>query len=396
MKKGTINVQTDNIFPIIKKFLYSDHEIFLRELVSNSVDACTKLKVLASSGQYSESVEELMVEIIADEKENTLTIKDNGIGMTGTEIEKYINEIAFSGAKEFVSQYQEEEKGGGIIGNFGLGFYSGFMVSKKIEIHSKSYKKGTKSVVWSCEGDPEYSLEEGKKSTVGTEVKLFLTEEDKAFSTKSKLDELLSKYCKFYPIPIKFGTKEETLEEVEEIKGGKKKEGEKEGKKKEPKKITVDNIVNNTNPLWKKTPSSLKDEEYKKFYKELYPYLFEEPVFHIHLNIDYPFNLTGVLYFPRVTSQLDNSKNKIQLYCNQVFVTDILEGIVPEFLQHLHGVIDSPDIPLNVSRSYLQSDTNVKKISSYITRKTAEKLEELSKNEADTFKEKMGRPQSFY
>lgn len=376
MKKGSISVQTDNIFPIIKKFLYSDQEIFLRELVSNAVDACTKLKVLNGNGTYEGTIDDLMVEIIVNKKDKKIIIRDNGVGMNEDEIEKYINQIAFSGAKEFIANYDENKKDSGIIGHFGLGFYSAFMVSEKVEIISKSFKKDSTAVKWVCDGSTNYTIENTEKETIGTDIVLNINEEDLQYTEDSKIKELLDKYCKFYPIKIKYGTKEETIKEEEE------------GKDAKEKKITVDNIINNTTPLWKKTPSDVKTEDYNKFYRELYPMVFDEPVFSIHLNIDYPFNLTGILYFPKVSNNFEPKANKIQLYCNQVFVTDIMDGIVPDFLQHLHGVIDSPDIPLNVSRSYLQSDNNVKKISSYITRKVAEKLENLYKEDSKNFEKK--------
>ena len=373
MAQGKINVQAENIFPIIKQFLYSDQEIFLRELVSNAVDASRKLKTLSSLGEAKGDVGHLLVEVILDKKKKTLTIRDNGIGMTGEEIEKYIAQIAFSGAEEFVQKYKD--KADGIIGHFGLGFFSAFMVADKVEVYSQSYQEGTKGARWICEGSTDYTLTEEEKKTRGTDIILHISKDADEYLEDYKIQELLNKYCKFLPIEIKFGTKEET-----------RKTGEGENEKEE--KVTVDNIINNPSPAWTKAPADLKDEHYKKFYRELYPMTFDEPLFNIHLNVDYPFNLTGILYFPKLKNNLEIQKNKIQLYCNQVFVTDSVEGIVPEFLTLLHGVIDSPDIPLNVSRSYLQSDSNVKKISSHITKKVADKLESLIKNDSDDFKSK--------
>ncbi len=367
MSDGKINVQAENIFPIIKKFLYSDQEIFLRELVSNAVDACSKIKTLGSLGQSEVSEDSLQVEVMIDKPAKTITIKDSGIGMTSEEVEKYIAQIAFSGAEEFVEKYKDQAQG--IIGHFGLGFYSAFMVADKVEVVSKSYKDAD-AVRWVCEGNPEYQMEKAEKADRGTEIILHISDDAHAFLEDGKIRELLNKYCQFLPIPIKFGTKEEPIE------------GEKDKKK------TVDNIINNPSPAWTKTPSSLEDADYKSFYNELYPMTFEDPLFHIHLNVDYPFNLTGVLYFPKLKGKLELQKNKIQLYSNQVYVTDSVEGIVPEFLTLLHGVIDSPDIPLNVSRSYLQSDSNVKKISSHISKKVADKLEELYKNSKEDFEKK--------
>lgn len=383
MQKGQINVQTENIFPIIKKFLYSDHEIFLRELVSNAVDATQKLKTLASMGKVKDELGDLTIEIIADKKAKTLTIRDRGIGMTAEEVDKYINQIAFSGAEEFVKKFKNksEAEQNAIIGHFGLGFYSSFMVSDKVEIFSKTYKKGgaTKGVRWECDGSPNYTIEENDKSERGTDIILHISEDDKEFLEDHKILELLNKYSKFLPIPIKFG-KEKTQEKVE---GEKDKDGNDVYKE-----VEKDRIINNSDPIWKKTPADLKDEDYKSFYRELYPMNFTEPLFHIHLNVDYPFNLTGVLYFPKLKKNLEVQKDKIQLYSNQVFVTDSVEGIVPEFLTLLHGVIDSPDIPLNVSRSYLQSDRNVKKISNHISKKVADKLEEIFKNNRDEMEQK--------
>jgi molecular chaperone HtpG len=383
MQKGTIEVKTENIFPIIKKFLYSDHEIFLRELVSNAVDATQKLKTLAANGQFKDELGDLTIQIEADKKKKTITIRDKGIGMTQEEVEKYINQIAFSSAEEFVKKFKtkSQAEANAIIGHFGLGFYSAFMVAEKVELNTKTYKKGgsTKAVQWECDGSPEYSLSESDKKDRGTEVVLHIDKENEDFLEDYKIRELLNKYCKFLPVPIQFGTKKEE----EPIEGETDKDG-------NPKTKSVEKpwIINNTNPLWKKTPADLKDDEYKEFYRELYPYNFDEPLFHIHLNVDYPFNLTGVLYFPKVKNNYELQRNKIQLYCNQVFVTDSVEGIVPDFLTLLHGVIDSPDIPLNVSRSFLQSDQNVKKISGHISKKVADKLEDLFKKDRENFEKK--------
>ncbi len=377
MAQGNINVQAENIFPIIKQFLYSDQEIFLRELVSNAVDACKKLQALSSIGEAKGDIGELQVEVIANKKAKTLTIRDNGLGMTSEEIEKYIAQIAFSGAEEFVQKYQD--KADGIIGHFGLGFFSAFMVADKVEVYSKSFQEDAKGARWICEGSTDYELTEEEKETRGTDIVLHISKDSKEYLEEHKISELLSKYCKFLPINVKFGTKEETLP-VPEVKEGE--------KAPEPEKVTVDNIVNNSSPAWTKAPADLKDEDYKSFYRELYPMTFEEPLFHIHLNVDYPFNLTGVLYFPKLSHNMEVQKNKIQLYCNQVFVTDQVEGIVPDFLTLLHGVIDSPDIPLNVSRSYLQSDQNVKKISSHITKKVADKLKQLATKDREEFQKK--------
>ncbi len=383
MQEGKINVQTENIFPIIKKFLYSDHEIFLRELVSNAVDATQKLKTLASMGKVSDELGDLTIQVIADKEAKTITIRDRGIGMTADEIDKYINQIAFSGAEEFVNKFKNksEAEQNAIIGHFGLGFYSSFMVSDKVEIFSKTYKKGgaTKAVRWECDGSPNYTIEETDKSERGTDIVLHISDEEKDFLEESKILELLNKYSKFLPVPIQFG-KEKNQEKVE---GEKDKDGNDVYKE-----VETDRIINNSDPIWKKAPADLSDEEYKNFYRELYPMNFEEPLFHIHLNVDYPFNLTGVLYFPKLKKNLEVQKDKIQLYSNQVFVTDSVEGIVPEFLTLLHGVIDSPDIPLNVSRSYLQSDRNVKKISNHITKKVADKLEEIFKNNREDLEAK--------
>lgn len=377
MATGNINVTAENIFPIIKKFLYSDHEIFLRELISNATDATLKLKHLSTLGEVKGDIGEPIIEIKVDKKKKEIRIIDQGVGMTGEEVEKYINQVAFSGAEEFVEKYKDKVEDSGIIGHFGLGFYSAFMVADKVEILTKSYQKGAKAVHWECDGSPKYSLEETKKEERGTEIILHIDKDSKDFLEDAKITELLTKYNKFMPIPIKFGTREETLPLPKEAK-----------EDAEPEKITVDNIVNNPNPAWTKNPNDLKDEDYKSFYRELYPMQFEEPLFNIHLNVDYPFHLTGILYFPKLSKNLDPTKDRIQLYQNQVFVTDNVEGIVPDFLQMLRGVIDSPDIPLNVSRSYLQSDAAVKKISSYITRKVADKLASLFKNDRKAFEEK--------
>ena len=376
MKKGNINVSVENIFPLIKKFLYSDHEIFLRELISNATDATLKLNHIASIGKEKIDVGDPLIEVKVDKKGKKLHIIDQGIGMTAEEIEKYINEVAFSGAEEFLEKYKDSAKDSGIIGHFGLGFYSAFMVAKKVEIISKSYKNKP-SAHWTCDGSPNYTLDKGNKKDRGTEIILHIDKDSKEFLEENKISELLVKYNKFMPIPIKFGTKEETLPLEKDAKEGDK-----------PKTKTVDNIINNTNPAWTKQPKDLKDEDYKGFYRELYPMQFEEPLFNIHLNVDYPFNLTGILYFPKLTNDVNIQKDKIQLYQNQVFVTDNVEGIVPEFLTLLRGVIDSPDIPLNVSRSYLQADGAVKKISAYITRKVADKLASLFKNDRDGFEKK--------
>jgi len=368
MAKGKINVQSENIFPIIKKFLYSDHEIFVRELISNAVDATQKLNTLSRLGEFKGDVGSTTIEVSIDKDAKTLTFKDRGIGMTGEEVKKYINQVAFSGAKEFMSQYEGQMEGKGIIGNFGLGFYSAFMVADKVEVHSKSFKEGegTEAVKWECEGDPEYKLTKSKKEDRGTEIVLHINEESSEFLEEHRISGILNKYCKFLPVEIQFGTKEITEGE-----------GDAEIKK------TVPNIVNNPNPAWTKAPADLSDQDYKDFYRELYPMQFDEPLFHIHLNVDYPFNLTGVLFFPKIKNNIEVQKDKIQLYSNQVFVTDSVEGIVPDFLTLLQGVIDSPDIPLNVSRSYLQSDSNVKKISAHISKKVADKLEELFKNDRE-------------
>ena len=376
MKKGNINVSVENIFPLIKKFLYSDHEIFLRELISNATDATLKLKHIANIGNEKIKVGEPIIEVKIDKKGKKLHIIDQGIGMTADEIEKYINEVAFSGAEEFLEKYKDTAKDSGIIGHFGLGFYSAFMVAKKVEIISKSYKNKP-AAHWTCDGSPNYTLDKGTKKDRGTEIILHIDKDSKEFLEDNKISDLLIKYNKFMPIPIKFGTKEESLPLDKNAKEDEK-----------PKTKTVDNIINNPNPAWTKQPKDLKDEDYKSFYRELYPMQFEEPLFNIHLNVDYPFNLTGILYFPKLTNDINIQKDKIQLYQNQVFVTDNVEGIVPEFLTLLRGVIDSPDIPLNVSRSYLQADGAVKKISAYITRKVADKLSSLFKSNREEFEKK--------
>ena len=376
MSKGKINVAVENIFPLIKKFLYSDHEIFLRELISNATDATTKLSHLSSLGEVKGDLGDLQIEVKVDKKGKKIHIIDKGIGMTHEEVQKYINEVAFSGAEEFLEQYKDSAKDSGIIGHFGLGFYSAFMVAEKVEIITKSFKKDA-AAHWTCDGSPEYTLEKTDKKERGTEIILHIDKDSKEFLQESRIQELLSKYNKFMPVPIKFGTKEETLPLPE---------GAAEDAK--PETVTVDNIVNNPNPAWTKKPADLKEEDYKSFYRELYPMQFEDPLFNIHLNVDYPFNLTGILYFPKLNNDLNIQKDRIQLYQNQVFVTDNVEGIVPEFLTLLRGVIDSPDIPLNVSRSYLQADGAVKKISNYITRKVADKLNSLFKKDRKGFEEK--------
>ncbi|HJD91462.1 MULTISPECIES: molecular chaperone HtpG [Bacteroides] len=366
MKKGNIGVTTENIFPIIKKFLYSDHEIFLRELVSNAVDASQKLKTLASIGEFKGELGDLTVQVKLDKENKTITISDRGIGLTAEEVDKYINQIAFSGANDFLDKYKDDANA--IIGHFGLGFYSAFMVANQVDLISKSHKDGAKAVKWSCDGSPEYTLEETEKADRGTDIVLHVDTESEEFLDESRISTLLHKYCSFLPIPVAFGHKKEW----------------KEGKEVETEEL---NVINDTEPLWTRTPSDLKDEDYIAFYKKLYP-MSDEPLFWIHLNVDYPFNLTGILYFPKVKSNIDLSKNKIQLYSNQVFVTDSVEGIVPDFLTLLHGVIDSPDIPLNVSRSYLQSDSNVKKISSHITKKVSDRLQSIFKNDRKDFESK--------
>ncbi|MBG7630696.1 MAG: molecular chaperone HtpG, partial [Bacteroidetes bacterium] len=377
MTTGNINVTAENIFPIIKKFLYSDHEIFLRELISNATDASLKLKHLSTLGEIKGDIGNPMIEIKVDKDKKEIRIIDQGVGMTGEEVEKYINQVAFSGAEEFVEKYKDKVEDSGIIGHFGLGFYSSFMVASKVEIFTKSFQEDSKAVRWECDGSPQYTIEETDRAARGTEIVLHIDDDSLEFLEESKIKELLSKYNKFMPIPIKFGMREETLPLPE----GADKDAEAE-------KISVDNIVNNPSPAWTKKPADLNDEDYKNFYRELYPMQFEEPLFNIHLNVDHPFNLTGILYFPKLSKNLDPTKDRIQLYQNQVFVTDNVEGIVPDFLQMLRGVIDSPDIPLNVSRSYLQSDGAVKKISGYITRKVADKLVSLFNNDRKGFEEK--------
>ena len=368
MQKGNIGVTTENIFPVIKKFLYSDHEIFLREMVSNAVDATQKLKTLAAQGDFKEELGDLTVRINFDADKGTITISDHGIGMTEEEIDKYINQIAFSGVSDFLEKYKDNANN--IIGHFGLGFYSSFMVSKKVEIITKSYKEGAKAVKWSCDGSPAYEIDDAERAEHGSDIILYIDDDCKEFLDKNKLEGLLNKYCKFMAVPVAFGKKQEWSSEEKKMVDK-----------------DEDNIINNVEPLWTKAPSSLKDEDYKSFYRTLYP-MSDEPMFWIHLNVDYPFNLTGILYFPRIKSNIDLQRNKIQLYCNQVFVTDQVEGIVPEFLTLLHGVIDSPDIPLNVSRSYLQSDREVKKISTYITKKVADRLSAIFKEDRKQYEEK--------
>lgn len=376
MSTGKINVAVENIFPLIKKFLYSDHEIFLRELISNATDATTKLQHLSSLGEIKGDLGDLTIEVKVDKKAKKIHIIDKGVGMSQEEVQKYINEVAFSGAEEFLEQYKDSAKDSGIIGHFGLGFYSAFMVAEKVEIKTQSHK-GEPAAHWVCDGSPEYSLEPIEKDSRGTEIILHIDKDSKEFLEEARISELLQKYNKFMPIPIKFGTKEETLPLPEGA-----------AEDAEPETVTVDNIINNPDPAWTKKPADLKEENYKSFYRELYPMQFEEPLFNIHLNVDYPFKLTGILYFPRLNNDLNIQKDRIQLYQNQVFVTDNVEGIVPEFLTLLRGVIDSPDIPLNVSRSYLQADGAVKKISNYITRKVADKLSSLFKKDRNAFKEK--------
>lgn len=366
MAKGTIGVTTDNIFPVIKKFLYSDHEIFLRELVSNAVDATQKLKTCAMKGDFKGDLGDLAVRVSVDEKAGTLTVSDRGLGMTAEEIDKYINQIAFSGVTDFLDKYKDDANA--IIGHFGLGFYSAFMVAKKVEILTRSYREDAKAVRWTCDGSPEYDMEDAERADRGTDIILHIDDDCKEFLEKGRIQSLLEKYCKFLPVPVVFGKKTEW----------------KDGRQVDTEE---DNQINDVNPIWTRKPSELKDEDYKKFYRELYP-MADEPLFWIHLNVDYPFNLTGVLYFPKIKSNLDFQRNRIQLYCNQVFVTDQVENIVPDFLTLLHGVIDSPDIPLNVSRSYLQSDQNVKKISTYITKKVSDRLQSIFKNDRKTYEEK--------
>ena len=366
MQTGKIGVSSENLFPIIKKFLYSDHDIFLREIVSNAVDATQKLRTLASKGEYSGDVSNAKVVVKLDKEAGTITVSDNGIGMTADEVEKYINQIAFSGANEFLDKYKDDANA--IIGHFGLGFYSSFMVSSKVDVVTKSYKDGAKAVKWSCTGSPEFTLDEIEKEDVGTDIVMHISDEEKDFLDEGKISEMLNKYCKFLPVPVIFGKKKDW----------------KDGKQVD---TDEDNQINDVAPAWTKAPADLKDEDYKDFYHQLYP-MSDEPLFNIHLNVDYPFNLTGILYFPKIKSNFEVQKNKIQLYSNQVFVTDSVEGIVPEFLTLLHGVIDSPDIPLNVSRSYLQSDSNVKKISSHINKKVADRLNQLFKDNREDFEKK--------
>jgi len=379
-KKGNINVTTENIFPIIKQFLYSDQEIFLRELVSNAVDATQKMKTLTTIGELKTDLKNLRVEVILDKKNKTITVRDNGIGMTSEEIDKYINQIAFSGAEEFVNKYKDADAKNSIIGHFGLGFYSAFMVAKEVEIITKSQQVNSKAVKWICDGSPNFTMEEAKKKTKGTDIVLHIADDSTEFLEESRISNILNKYCKFLPVEIKFGTK---TQKIDHPKGQTDEKG-------QIIKIeeTSDNIINNTRPAWVKTPSNLKDEHYKSFYKELYPMELSDPLFNIHLNVDFPFKLTGILYFPILKNNLEVQKNKINLYSNQVFITDNVENIVPEFLTLLHGVIDSPDIPLNVSRSYLQADGNVKKIASHITKKVADKLSRMFKKDREDFEKK--------
>lgn len=375
-EKGNISINTENIFPIIKKFLYSDNDIFLRELVSNAVDATQKIKSLSHMGELKEELGDLTIEISVDKKKKTISILDKGIGMSADEIKKYINQIAFSGATEFVEKYKEKGDSQQIIGHFGLGFYSAFMVSSYVEINSKSYISKNKSAYWRCDGNTEFEIKDSNKKERGTEIILHINDDSKEFLEEAKINEILGKYCKFLPVEIKFGQKDESIED------GKDKDGNPKYKT-----IKVDNVINNPNPIWNKSPKDLKDEDYKNFYKELYPFS-EEPLFWIHLNVDYPFNLTGILYFPKIKNDFEIQKNKIQLYSRQVFITDEVKDVVPEFLMLLHGIIDSPDIPLNVSRSYLQADGNVKKINTYITKKVADKLNELFKENREEFENK--------
>lgn len=375
-EKGSISIHTENIFPIIKKFLYSDHEIFLRELVSNAVDATQKIKRLSSLGQFNKDLGDLTIEVSFDEAAKTITVSDKGLGMTAEEVKKYINQIAFSGATEFMEKFKEAKDSAEIIGRFGLGFYSAFMVADKVEIQTLSYQEGAEPVRWVCDGSTEFELTEGSKTERGTDVILYINSENEEFLNKWKLQEILEKYARFMPVPIKFGTKTEHEEDGVDDKGEKK-----------WRDVEVDNIINNTSPIWTKQPSELKDEDYLAFYSELYP-MSEEPLFWIHLNVDYPFNLTGVLYFPKIKNEFEIQKNKIKLFSRQVFITDEVKDIVPEFLMLLHGVIDSPDIPLNVSRSFLQADSNVKKINSYITRKVADKLNDLYRKDRKAYEEK--------
>jgi molecular chaperone HtpG len=375
MRQGNISVQTENIFPIIKKFLYSDHEIFLRELVSNAVDACQKSKTLGSLGELKEGAENYRVEVILNEADKTITIRDNGVGMSEEEVDKYINQIAFSGAEEFVSKYKDAQ----IIGHFGLGFYSAFMVAKEVEIISKS-RKDAPAVKWVCDGSPNFTMETVEKESFGTDIVLHIADDSAEFSEKSRLEGILNKYCRFMPVEIVFGTKTEYIDDPS---------GEKDDKGNAKRvETTVDNIINSTTPLWTKKPADLQQEDYDKFYRELYPYSFEDPLFHIHVNVDYPFNLTGILFFPKLKANMENNRNKVQLYSNQVFITDEVKNILPDFLTLLHGVVDSPDIPLNVSRSYLQEDGNVKKISAHITKKVADKLNSMFNGDRKDFESK--------
>ncbi len=376
MQKGKINVQTENIFPIIKKFLYSDHEIFLRELISNAVDATQKLKTLASVGDFEGELGDLRIEVKLDKKAKTLTVSDKGIGMTDDEVDRFINQIAFSSAEEWINKYKGKTDANQVIGHFGLGFYSSFMVASRVELFSKSHLENSKGVKWSCDGTPEYTLEQQSKDLRGTDVVLHIANDSEEFLEEHRILSLLEKYCKFLPVEIVFGTEQETKKEKDE--------------KGDEKDVTVEKprIINNTKPAWTQKPNDLNDEDYKKFYHELYPMSFDEPLFNIHLNVDYPFTLTGILYFPKVKQNFEVQRDKIQLYSNQVFVTDSVEGIVPDFLTLLHGVLDSPDIPLNVSRSFLQSDANVKKISQHITKKVADKLEDIFKSQREEFESK--------
>ena len=388
MQTGNIGVKTENIFPVIKKFLYSDQEIFLREIISNAVDATQKLKALAASGEFKGELGDLTIKVEVDKKKKTLTVRDRGIGMNAEEVDKYINQIAFSGAEEFIAKFktQSEAEAANIIGHFGLGFYSAFMVSSKVSLISKScHEEGQNGVIWECDGSPEYTMKEIPTGDRGTDVILYISDDSAEFLEEGRIRELLNKYCKFLPIPIQFGTRkvQEPIEEEASVEN--ENEEKKEDKKPKTKEVEKPWIINDVAPLWKKAPADIKDEEYNDFYHTLYPMNFGEPLFHIHLNVDYPFNLTGILYFPKVKNRYEFQRNKIQLYCNEVFVTDSVEGILPEFLSLLHGVIDSPDIPLNVSRSFLQSDQNVKKISTYITKKVAEKLEELFKKDREAY-----------
>lgn len=375
-EKGKISIHTENIFPIIKKFLYSDHEIFLRELVSNSVDATQKIKRLAALGEYSGDLGEARVEVSVDKKKKTITIKDSGLGMTAEEIKKYINQIAFSGATEFMEKFKDAGDAKEIIGKFGLGFYSAFMVAGKVEIDSLSYQDGAEAAKWICDGSTEFEIKAGKRKTRGTTITLHINEDSEEFLEESRIQTVLNKYAKFLPVEVKFGEKDNSVEDGEDEEG-----------KKKYKTVKVDNIINNTSPIWTKSPSELTDEDYLSFYKELYP-MTDDPLFWIHLNVDFPFELTGILYFPKVKNDFEMQKNKIQLYSRQVFITDEVKDVVPEFLMLLHGIIDSPDIPLNVSRSYLQSDGNVKKINSYITKKVADKLGDLFKKERESYESK--------